>query len=114
MYKEKFRRKAGLSLLDPTLQLVTEDPAAGQQPPQLPTVDLGRARGTDGDGAADEDGQEYVDFLCRCLYSFASIRIITATLSHSTFHLQRFCLPIQIYHRTFWNSFLDFRIEKFP
>lgn len=85
MYKEKFRRKAGLSLLDPTLQLVTEDPTAGQQPPQLPTVDLGRARGTDGDGAADEDGQEYVGFLCRCLYSVASIRIMTATL-----HLQRF------------------------
>lgn len=61
MYKEKFRRKAGLSLLDPNLQLVGEDPAAalGQNPPLLPTTDSGRPRG--GDGGPDDDGQEYAD-----------------------------------------------------
>lgn len=64
MYKEKFRRKAGLSLLDPNLQLVSEDPAAapGQHPPLQPATDPGRPRGgTQGDGGPDDDGQEYAD-----------------------------------------------------
>lgn len=53
MYKEKFRRKAGLSLLDPNLQLPTEDPDASQQ------TDGGGSRRPRGGADHEEDGQEY-------------------------------------------------------
>jgi len=59
MYKEKFRRKAGLSLLDPNLQLPTEDPDASQQ-----TADGGGSRRPLGGAEHDEDGQEYVLLSC--------------------------------------------------